>query len=81
MSGRLEGKVAVITGGGSGIGRDTALRFLEEGALVVAADLNERTGAETLELAKQAGHEGRIVFQAVDVSVEADVETMIARAP
>ncbi|MFT4572022.1 MAG: NAD(P)-dependent dehydrogenase (short-subunit alcohol dehydrogenase family), partial [Candidatus Binatia bacterium] len=42
---------------------------------------NERTGAETLELAKQAGHEGRIVFQAVDVSVEADVETMIARAP
>lgn len=80
MSGRLEGKIAVITGGASGIGRDSVLRFLDEGAKVVAADLNERTGAETLEMAAAAGHEGRVVFQRVDVSVEAEVEAMIARA-
>ena len=48
MTGRLEGKVAVITGGGSGIGRDSVLRFLDEGARVVVADLNEKRGVETL---------------------------------
>ena len=48
MAARLEGKVAVITGGGNGIGRATALRFLAEGASVVVADLNEETGRETL---------------------------------
>ena len=41
MAGRLEGKVAVITGGASGMGRSTALRFLAEGARVVVADLND----------------------------------------
>ena len=43
MSGRLDGKVAVITGGASGMGRATVLRFLDEGARVVVADLNEAT--------------------------------------
>jgi NAD(P)-dependent dehydrogenase (short-subunit alcohol dehydrogenase family) len=47
---------------------------------VVAADLNERTGAETLGLAEAAGHGGRIVFQKVDVAAESDIEAMIARA-
>lgn len=52
MAGRLENKVAVVTGGGNGIGRATVLRFLAEGARVVVADLNEETGQETLELAQ-----------------------------
>ena len=56
--GRLEGRVAVITGGASGMGRSTVLRFLDEGASIVVADLNEATGKETVELAdKQEGVE------------------------
>lgn len=79
-NGRLEGKVAVITGGGSGIGRDTVLRFLAEGAKVVASDVNERTGKETLDLAAKAGHAGRVVFQRTDVSSEEQVAAMVDRA-
>ena len=54
-AGRLDGRVAVITGGASGMGRATVLRFLDEGACVVVADLNEGTGKETLELAAKKG--------------------------
>ncbi|RMD81167.1 MAG: glucose 1-dehydrogenase [Candidatus Dadabacteria bacterium] len=77
MAGKLEGKVAVITGGGSGIGRGTVLRFLREGAKVVVADLNERTGRETLDLAAKEGLGDRARFIKTDVSKEADVEAMI----
>ncbi len=77
MAGRLDGKVAVITGGASGMGRASALRFLEEGARVVVADLNEASGKETLELAAKQGAERRIRFQRADVSREADVAAMI----
>ena len=80
MAGRLEGKVAVITGGASGMGRATALRFLDEGASVVVADLNEKTGAETVELAAAAGHEKRVRFVRTDVAEEPDVERMVALA-
>jgi NAD(P)-dependent dehydrogenase (short-subunit alcohol dehydrogenase family) len=80
MSGRLAGKVAVITGGGSGIGRDTVLRFLAEGAKVVASDINERTGRETLDLAAAQGRAADVVFQKTDVSDEAQVAAMIDRA-
>ena len=80
MAGRLDGKVAVITGGGNGIGRATVLRFLEEGARVVVADLNEQTGSETLALAKQAGAESRARFIRTDVAREADVEAAVALA-
>lgn len=77
MSGRLEGKVAVITGGANGIGRATVLRFLDEGARVVAADLNATTGKELLDLATQAGHAKRVRFIRTDVAQEADVERAI----
>jgi NAD(P)-dependent dehydrogenase (short-subunit alcohol dehydrogenase family) len=78
--GRLEGRVAVITGGASGMGRSTALRFLDEGASIVVADLNEGTGKETLELAGKRKAASRIRFIRTDVSVEADVEAMIELA-
>jgi NAD(P)-dependent dehydrogenase (short-subunit alcohol dehydrogenase family) len=80
MAGRLEGKVAVITGGASGMGRASALRFLAEGARVLVADLNESSGKETLELAAKQGAGARIRFQRVDVSREDDVVAMIAAA-
>lgn len=77
MSGRLEGKVAVITGGASGMGRSTALRFLVEGARVVVADLNDSTGKELLEAASQEGHARDVRFVRTDVSEENDVVAMI----
>lgn len=80
MSGRLNEKIALITGGGNGIGRATALRFLEEGAGVVVADLNEASGAETVERAKAGGHGDRIAFARADVAEERDVEAAVKLA-
>jgi len=80
MAGRLEGKVAVITGGGNGIGRATVLRFLAEGAAVLVADLNAETGEETVALAKRDGHGGRVRFARTDVAEEAQVAAAIEGA-
>ncbi|MEM7220720.1 MAG: SDR family oxidoreductase [Pseudomonadota bacterium] len=77
---RLQDKVAVITGGASGMGRDTVMRFLAEGARVVVADFNAETGEDTVRDANAQGYEGRVVFERVDVVAEADVEAMIDRA-
>jgi NAD(P)-dependent dehydrogenase (short-subunit alcohol dehydrogenase family) len=74
---RLKDKVSVITGGASGMGRATVLRFLAEGARVVVADYNERNGQETLKLAGAAGHADRVRFIRTDVAKEADVQAMI----
>jgi len=80
MAGRIDGKTAVITGGGNGIGRATVLRFLDEGARVVVADLNEATGHETVALATRRGHAERVRFVRTDVAEEADVEAAVALA-
>ena len=77
---RLAGKTAVITGGASGMGRSTALRFLAEGANVVVADFNQATGATLMQETEALGFSGRIVFIATDVALENDVEAALVLA-
>ena len=78
--GRLDGQVAVVTGGGNGIGRETVLRFLRDGARVVVADLNPDSGAHTVETAAGEGHGGEVRFIRTDVTAEADVEAALGCA-
>jgi len=77
---RLEGKVAIVTGGASGMGRATVMRFLADGAKVVVADLNEANGAETLAVAKAQGHADDTAFVRCDVAREADVAAVVTQA-
>ena len=72
MSGRLQNKVAVITGGASGIGATTAKRFLDEGCKVVIGDLKDSLSASDLSSKGQS-----IVFQQCDVTSERDVENLV----
>jgi NAD(P)-dependent dehydrogenase (short-subunit alcohol dehydrogenase family) len=75
MAGRVQDKVVLITGGGSGIGRATALLFAKEGAKVVVADYNAEGGERTVRMIKDSG--GEAVFHAADVSNPTDVEALV----
>jgi NAD(P)-dependent dehydrogenase (short-subunit alcohol dehydrogenase family) len=74
---RLRDKVTVVTGGASGMGQATVLRFLAEGAKVVIADFNADNGAKTLKLAADGGFTKAARFIKTDVVKEADVKAMI----
>lgn len=75
---RLENKVALITGGGSGIGRESCLLFATEGASVVVADINEKTAAETARMIRE--NNGQATHVCADVSKAADCEAMVRHA-
>jgi NAD(P)-dependent dehydrogenase (short-subunit alcohol dehydrogenase family) len=78
MSLRLDGKTALITGGASGIGRASAIRFAEEGANVCVADRQHAAAEETAAEVRKLGHKGTAV--AVDVANPAQVSAMVAHA-
>jgi NAD(P)-dependent dehydrogenase (short-subunit alcohol dehydrogenase family) len=75
---RLAGKVAFITGAGSGIGRAAAILFAEEGAKVVIADINETSGGQTVRLILAGG--GEAMFCETDVTREQSVKDAIGSA-
>jgi NAD(P)-dependent dehydrogenase (short-subunit alcohol dehydrogenase family) len=75
---RLDSKVVVVTGSGSGIGRATALRCAAEGAVVVVSDVNDDGGEETCALVRDAG--GTAAFVHADVSAESDVDALMGEA-
>jgi NAD(P)-dependent dehydrogenase (short-subunit alcohol dehydrogenase family) len=78
MNGRLEGKAALVTGSGSGIGRATALLFAREGARVIVSDVNVSGAEETVAAIQKKGGEAR--FIRCDVSKPTEVEALIRGA-
>jgi len=73
----FNGKVALVTGGGSGIGRATVLEFIKEGAKVFVIDVNKESGEETLAKVKEIG--GDSYYYQADVSIEDQVESSISK--
>jgi NAD(P)-dependent dehydrogenase (short-subunit alcohol dehydrogenase family) len=74
----LQGKVALITGGASGIGRATAVLFAREGAAVAVTDLNQKAGNEVVaEITKNGG---RAIFEPADVTLASDCQRVVQRA-
>ena len=73
----MKTKVALVMGGGAGTGRATALAFVEEGARVVIADVNEEGGRETLAQVQAKGGHG--LFVGADMSEAADVQNVVAQ--
>jgi len=75
---KLNGKVAIITGAGSGIGRATAILMAKEGAKVLVVDVNDKGGQETVDAIRHDG--GQAFFSRADVSKPADCEKMVKTA-
>ena len=75
---RLDGKVAVITGAGTGIGRATAKLFAQEGAKVVVAEINAQSGEQTAQLITQAG--GQVIAIRTDVTEPESIQATIDKA-
>jgi len=78
MAGSLDGKTALVTGGGSGIGRAASLAYAKEGARVVVVDVNVEGGEETVQMIKEAGGEAILVH--ADVSKPEDTQAMVNQA-
>ena len=78
MTGQLEGKVSLITGGGSGIGKASALAFAREGSKVVVADVNVEGGEQTVRLIQDTC--GEATFVRADVANSSDVSDMVSHA-
>jgi len=78
MAKQFEGKVSLVTGGASGIGRATAVAFCREGARAVVADVLAEGGEETVRMIKEAG--GHATFIKTDVSKTTEVEMLIKKA-
>ncbi|MGO9453924.1 MAG: SDR family oxidoreductase [Candidatus Binataceae bacterium] len=78
MAGLLSGKVAIITGAASGIGRAAALVFAREGSRVIVADVSEEGGAQTVRMIREQG--GIAQFAACDVARASDADALIAAA-
>jgi NAD(P)-dependent dehydrogenase (short-subunit alcohol dehydrogenase family) len=78
MAGILDGKVALITGAGSGIGQATSRIFAREGAILVLADVVEEGGSRTLKIVHDLG--GQAIFVKCDVSKWSDVDATVAKA-
>ena len=77
MAGCVEGKVALVTGGASGIGRATALTFAREGAKLIVADMNDEGGQQTVHIITENG--GEAIFVQADVTSPSAVEAMLSK--
>jgi NAD(P)-dependent dehydrogenase (short-subunit alcohol dehydrogenase family) len=78
MPGRVAGKVTLVTGGASGIGRATALTFAREGAKLIIADMNEEGGQQTVHMITEQG--GEAIFIKTDVTQATAVEALTSQA-
>src|SRR4051812_37339105 len=77
LDGSFEGKVAFVTGAGSGIGRETAIAFAREGAKVAAADISEQSNQETASLIEKEG--GQAIAVRCDVTKAEEVKSALAK--